>query len=73
MCNLNSISFEFENEELKLLKNENKCLNGEETFDLIFKININDIFNENDYVIFQYINVHIINIFIYNIVILFKY
>jgi len=71
MSNLDNISIEFQKNELEILKNdfnENSNINGKKTIELIFKININDILNENDSIIITFFQVKLIiiyNIYIY--------
>jgi len=67
MSELSNISIVYDDNELQLLANENNTkstLNGSEAWDLIFNIQINDLFKENDSKIITFINVTIIVIII---------
>jgi len=64
MSELNNISIVYDENELQILTNENNnksTFNGNEAWDLIFNVNINDFFKENDTKIITFLNV----IFVY--------
>jgi len=64
MGELNNISIVYDENELQILTNENNnksTFNGNEAWDLIFNVNINDFFKENDTKIITFLNV----IFVY--------